>query len=246
MANFVFGRHPVEELLETASSTVAKIYIKKSASRDFVDSIKALAGNTTAHIQLVPEQKLQRLVGQKANHQGIVAEISEIEYAGLGDWLESVDLSTKPFVVVLDRISDVHNTGAIIRSAAASGAVGVIVMAAEQAPINEGVIKASAGAVFKIPIVRGKDAQSTLDALKKKGFWTTGLDQQSDITAWGTKLTVPLAIFVGNEQHGLSKQIKNRCDFLLKFPLAAGIESLNVSVAAALLFYEIVRQREGQ
>lgn len=239
----LYGRHPVEEILRTNPGRVEKIYIRDSAGGG-LSNIIALASENRIPVQRVPGKKLNDLVGA-VNDQGVVALMSSITYAEFADWLDSVEISTNPVILVLDELEDVSNFGAILRTAAASGVDAVLVPKHRQAPVNAAVFKTSAGTAGRVPIVRVVNINQAILTLKDKGFWVAGLDQNARTQLWEQDLTMPLAIIVGSEGKGIRMKTLDHCDFTLKLPMANDVESLNASVSAALICYEVVRQRRA-
>jgi 23S rRNA (guanosine2251-2'-O)-methyltransferase len=241
----VYGRHPVEEALSRHPEQVAKVYLRQGLHGEIVQTLRRLADRHAIPVQIVPDEKLRHLVG-RVNHQGVVAAMSEIGYTDLDAWLDQRkgSMGAAEAVLLLDGIEDPHNMGAILRSAAASGMSAVFVGAEHQAPLSSAVMKASAGTLGRIPVIRGESAAEIANRLKEAGFWLTGLDMRSEQTLWDLDLAEgPMAFVVGNEGRGMRKKTSERCDFLIRIPMSQEIESLNASVSAALMCYEWARQR---
>lgn len=238
----IFGKNPIEEILEKDPKLVVRVYIKEGVE-DFELSalIPYLKKHKIAYIR-VPEKKLNQLVGP-VSHQGFVAEIKEFPLHNLFEIVDALDMDTNPGLLVLDEIQDPHNYGAIIRSAAASGIDAIVVGKNNQAGITGTVFKTSAGALTSIPIIQVANIATTLEQLKERGFWVAGLAMEGDTTYWEQNLSGPMVFVVGNEGKGLRDLTKKRCDYLLSIPMKEGVESLNASVSSALMLYEWRRQK---
>ncbi|HAC14392.1 MAG TPA: 23S rRNA (guanosine(2251)-2'-O)-methyltransferase RlmB [Bacteroidetes bacterium] len=239
--DLLFGRNPVEEALKNHPERVEKIYIRDSGGAG-LKTIIDLASASRIPVQKVPGKKLHDMVGP-VNDQGVVAQMSEIEYLEMDDWLLGVHIETNPMVMVLDELEDVANFGAILRTAAASGVDAVIVPKHRQAPVNSTVYKTSAGTAGMIPIIRVVNINQALITLKEAGFWVVGLDQNAKTTLWQQDLIMPLVVIVGSEGKGIRQHTLKQCDFTVSMPMQNNVESLNASVSAALLCYEVVRQK---
>ncbi len=240
--DYAWGIHPVTEILENNTAPVEKLYIRQGLNSKPVQKLETLASAAKVVVSRVPGRKLMDMVG-KVNDQGVVVLIGGLAYTEFEEWIGNLDKSTLPFVVVLDAIEDVHNFGAILRSAAAAGADAVIVPKHGQAPVSGAVIKASAGTAGKIPLIRVVNINQTLIKLKDEGFWAAGLDAEGDQKMWEVKYDTPFALVVGSEHDGISKKTLEHCDFRVSVPMSNNVESLNASVSAALLLFEVRRQR---
>lgn len=239
---FIYGRHPVLEMLERDPEKMDKIYVRDSLTHASIAQIHQLASQHHIPVQKVPPRKLAELVGS-VNDQGIVAQISPIAYWELREWLDELDLNTKPLVILLDEIEDPHNFGAILRTAAAVQASGVIVPKHRQAPITPAVIKTSAGTAGRVPVVRVVNVNAAIRDLQQAGFWIYALDQTSDTVLWDHAFDTPVALIVGSEGKGIRTKTLELSDFQLNIPMENQVESLNASVSAALVMYEWRRQR---
>jgi 23S rRNA (guanosine2251-2'-O)-methyltransferase len=238
----IYGRNPVEEILQNTPEKVEKIYIKDTAGGG-LSKIIALASENKIPLQRVPGKKLFDLAGP-VNDQGVVAQVSMVTYFELEDWLLQVQLKNNPVVLVMDELEDVANFGAILRTAAAAGIDAVIVPKHRQAPVNATVFKTSAGTAGRIPIIRVTNTNQAILKLKDVGFWVAGLDQDAETSLWQQDLRMPLVAIIGNEGKGIRRKTLDHCDFTLKLPMYNNVESLNASVSAALICYEVVRQRQ--
>ena len=239
---FIYGRKPVEELLQTNPQQVDKVYLKKNVGSGSLSKIADLCSKNRIPVVDVPGTKLFDLVGG-VNDQGVVAAISQVEYIEFEEWLVSVEPDGNTAILLLDEIEDPHNFGAILRTAAASGISAVVVPKHRQAPVNATVFKTSAGTAGRIPIVRAVNLNQAILQLKENRFWIAGLDMDGSSRLWEQKFDVPMAFVIGNEGRGMRKKTGEHCDFLLSIPMHNGVESLNASVSAALVCYEWMRQR---
>lgn len=237
----VIGRQPVLEALRSGQE-INKVLIAKGSRQGSIREIFALAKEQGIVIQEVERTVLDKL-SEGANHQGILAQVADISYLELDELLAKPrDPNWEPFLILLDGIQDPHNLGSIIRSGEAMGIDGVIIPKRRAVPVTSTVMKSSAGAANYVPICRVGNLAATIDILKNAGYWIVGADMAGD-ACFSQDLTGPLALVVGGEGHGLSRLIKDKCDFLSSVPMRGQINSLNASVAAALLMFEVVRQR---
>lgn len=240
--NLVFGIRPIVEAIG-AGRQIEKLYIRKGADGQLMNDLRDLCIRHRIRMQEVPVEKLNRLV--RGNHQGAVAQIAAIEYVQLEDILERVPEDETPLVVVFDGVTDVRNFGAIARSAECAGAHGLIVPLKNAAPVNAEAIRSSAGALTTIPVCRVGSIRNTLRALQNEGFQVVAATEKSRKLLYDADLRRPTAIVMGAEETGISKEVLKLCDEQLAIPLIGHIESLNVSAAAAVMLFEVVRQRIG-
>ncbi|MBT8398859.1 MAG: 23S rRNA (guanosine(2251)-2'-O)-methyltransferase RlmB [Rhodothermia bacterium] len=244
----IAGRNPVMEALSRRGPSVEKVFVQKGTGGAAVSEIRSLAGRHGVPVQYVPRARLDE-IARGLNHQGVAATASPVEYLGLEVLISSLGASidevrtTRPILIVLDRIQDPHNFGAILRSAAGAAVGGIVVSSSNMAPISAATIKASAGTAGAVPIARVSSIAAALTQLKEFGFWVIGLDGQSDQTIWSTDWHRPVAIVVGSEGSGMAPNVSSSCDERVAIPLSAGVESLNASVAAAITMFEAVRAR---
>ena len=234
---FIYGKKPVEEALLTRPKQLDKIFIKNSISSNSYKNLYETASINHVPVVTVPDAKIFSLVG-RVNHQGFVAQMSNIEYTNFFDWVQTQELSKNPAVLLLDGIEDPHNLGAILRTAAAAGIEAVIVPTQNQAPVNATVYKTSAGTAGRIPIIRVHDTSQGFKDLKLAGFSIIGLDGSAKTNIWEADFDKPVAFLIGNEGRGISKNLIKQCDELIKLPMEHNVESLNASVSAALVSYE--------
>lgn len=240
--NLIFGIRPVVEAIE-AGREIEKLYIRKGAEGQLMTELRDLCLRHRVRVQEVPVEKLNWLV--RGNHQGVVAQIAAIAYVQLDDILERVPDDETPLVVVFDGVTDVRNFGAIARSAECAGAHGLIAPLKNSAPVNAEAIRASAGALTTIPVCRVGSIRNTLKTLQAEGFQVVAATEKSRKLLYDADLRRPTALVMGAEETGISKEVLKLCDERLAIPLIGRIESLNVSAAAAVMLFEVVRQRIG-
>jgi len=235
------GRNPVTEALRS-DAQIDTILISKEAAQGSMSKIIELAKEKDVRVKNVDKATLDRLSENK-RHQGVIAEAMEYEYKEVDDILDyAAKKGEKPFIVILDEITDVHNLGAIIRSAECMGAHGVIIPKRRAAQINGVVAKSSAGAIEYLPVARVTNISRTLEVLKGKGLWIYGADMEGKNVS-DEKFDAPVGLVIGSEGSGIGKLIKEKCDCLVKIPMKGSINSLNASCAASVIIYEIMKQR---
>ena len=240
--NQLEGRNAILEALRNGRDMEKLLEIKASAEGT-IKRIIAQASKKGVVIQEVSRQKLDEL-SQTKNHQGVIAIVSAHNYATVGDILENAKSKGEPpFIVVLDGITDPHNLGAIIRSAECAGAHGVIIPKHRSVGLNATVGKTSAGAIEYMPVARVTNIVKTMEQLKKEGLWFACADMKG-LDYFDTNMKGAIGIVIGSEGDGVSRLVKENCDFTVAIPMYGKIASLNASVAAGLLLYEVVRQRK--
>lgn len=239
---YIYGKKPVEEILQSRTTEVEKVFIKNTISPNSYQHISEIAEDNQIPVVKVPVQKISNLVG-RVNDQGFVALLSQIKYLKFFEWFETLEMDTKPAVLLLDGIEDPHNMGAIIRSATAAGISAIIIPMQNQTPINATVFKTSAGTAGLIPVIRVHDTNQGYKDLKLAGFSIVGLHGNAQKTFWNTTFDAPTAFLIGNEGKGINKKLISGCDEVVNFPMENNVESLNASVSAALICYEWKRQR---
>lgn len=239
MDEYIVGRNAVREALK-GKRTLQRILVSDEPARGALLEIIGMARDAGIEVRRTPIQQLNKY-GKNTPHQGVVAVVSQVAFTSLDEVLLSAE--PNPLLVILDGIEDTHNVGAIIRTAECAGATAVIIPKRHGAPINETVAKTSAGAIEHIPIVQIGNVVQTLKYLKEKGFWVLGAHMEGEGLLYDTDMTVPTVLVIGNEAKGISRLVKETCDFLVRIPMYGQLNSLNASVAAALLLYEAVRQR---
>lgn len=244
MANdlLVFGVRPVLEAIESGKG-IDRIYIKKESESPLIDKITTLCKEQKITVQYVPIEKLNRLT--RNNHQGVIAQISAVEYMEITDIAEAVERKKTPaLIVVLDSVTDVRNFGAIARSAECAGADALVVSLKNSAPVNGEAIKSSAGALNLIPVCRVGSIRNALKYFQTCGMQLVAATEKSDKLLYEADLTKDTVIIMGSEDKGISKEVLKMCDEQLSIPLEGSIGSLNVSAAAAVMLFEAVRQRK--
>lgn len=238
---YIYGRNTVSEALEAKNKQVEKIFIRKSLTDSNIKSILDVASAKRVPVSHVPGRKLYNLVG-KVNDQGMVALMSAVKYANFGEWLDNVDTSAYPAVLLLNEIEDPGNLGAILRTAAAAGIEAVLVPKHRQAPVSPAVYKASAGTAGRIPVVRVGNLNQAILKLKDEEFWIAGLDMEGNQQLKELEVDRPLAFVIGNEGRGIREKTLEHCDYKFKIPMQNDVESLNASVSAGLVCYEWQRK----
>ncbi|HEU6166481.1 23S rRNA (guanosine(2251)-2'-O)-methyltransferase RlmB [Granulicatella sp. 20925_1_45] len=241
VVDFVFGRHAVVEALQTPDR-VNRVFIQEGTSGRDAAKVIELAREKGIQVQTVPKTKIEDLVGN-AVHQGLVASIAAYEYADLEDvFKKAEEKGEDPFIVILDGVEDPHNLGSILRTADATGVHGIIIPKRRSASLTATVAKASTGAIEHVPVVRVTNLTQTIEQLKARGIWVFGTDMNgTDYRKWNT--SGPLAIVMGNEGKGVSRIVKESVDEMVTIPMVGHVQSLNASVASALMMYEVFRNR---
>jgi 23S rRNA (guanosine2251-2'-O)-methyltransferase len=238
----IAGKHPVLEALKSGRE-LNKIWIADGAQKSLTQPITAEAKKLGIVVQFVDKRKLDSLVPGVA-HQGVVAQAAAYAYVEVEELLERAQkLGEMPFLLLLDEIEDPHNLGSILRTAECTGVHGVIIPKRRAAGLTATVLKTSAGAAEHVPVARVTNLAQTIDKLKEAGVWVAGTDLAASQSVYKMKFDMPLAIVIGNESKGMGRLIKDKCDFLVKLPMLGQLNSLNASVAAGVLMYEVVRQR---
>ncbi|MEB3103637.1 23S rRNA (guanosine(2251)-2'-O)-methyltransferase RlmB [Ferviditalea candida] len=241
---YIAGRHPVLEAFRSGRA-VHKVWIAEQSQKNTMHPIVEEAKNAGAVVQFADRRKLDQLV-PGIQHQGVVAQAAAHEYVDLEDIVaEAKRKNEMPFLCLLDEIEDPHNLGSILRTADCTGVHGVVIPKRRSVGLTATVSKTSAGAVEYVPVARVTNLAQTIDRLKEWGIWIAGADAEAEQDVYGLDLSLPLALVIGNENKGISRLIKEKCDFLVKLPMQGRINSLNASVAAGVLMYEVVRQRKN-
>ncbi len=240
----IVGRKPVLEALKSHMNIKKIVHVLNIDNKQLQD-IFYYADERAITIEAVPKKEFQKIVGQEFHHsQGIAAIAENFRYAELDDiFIRARDRKEKPFIVLLDEIEDPQNLGALIRTAECSGAHGVIIPLHRSAAVTPAVMKASAGAVAHLPIVRVTNLVTTIKELKEQNIWIVGTDAKAPLLFNTIDYTDAVAIVIGNEGHGIRRLVLEHCDFVVTIPLYGQIPSLNASVAGGLMFYEVARTR---
>ena len=240
--DLIEGRNAVIEALR-AGRTIDKIYIAKGDVDQTLGHIASKARSAGVVVVEADRRKLDAM-SQTQAHQGVIALCAVKEYCTVADILAIAQArGDPPFVIVCDEISDPHNLGAIIRSAECAGAHGVIIPKRRSAGLTAVVDKTSAGAVEHVAIARVPNLSAAIGELKKSGLWVYGAAAEGASPMWQTDLTGPVCLVIGSEGDGIGRLVRENCDFLVSIPLKGQISSLNASAAAAVLMYEVLRQR---
>lgn len=240
----IYGINPVHEAI-VSGKTINKLYGSKGSKEVYeILKLAKTKGIVTVESDKIKLDKMVTKEGEKLkNSQGIVASVTDYEYYEIEDILEyAKSKDEKPFVVVLDKIEDPHNLGAIIRSAECMGVHGIIIQKRNACQITDIVEKTAAGAVNYMRVARVTNITRAIEELKNAGLWIYGLDMEGATTIYETDLTGSIGIVVGNEGEGLSRLVRESCDGIIKIPMVGQTESLNASVSAAITIYEIKRQ----
>ena len=235
------GRNAVIEAFR-AGKTVDKLFVLEHCKEGSMNTVLREAKKHDTIINYVKKERLDQM-SETGKHQGVIAYIAAFEYATVDDILKKAeDKGEPPFVVILDDIEDPHNLGAIIRTANLAGAHGVIIPKHRAAGLTATAVKASVGAVSYTPVAKVTNISKTIEELKDKGLWFVCADM-GGTTMYDLDLKGPIGLVVGNEGKGVSRLVKEKCDFIASIPMFGDIDSLNASVATGVLAYEIVRQR---
>lgn len=239
----IAGKNPVLEALR-AGREINKVWIAEGVKKTGVEELLDLARERGVLVQFVPKQKIDKLA---ENHQGIVASVAAYDYAELDDLFAAAKAKNEdPFFLILDELEDPHNLGSIMRTADAIGVHGIIIPKRRAVGLTAVVAKASTGAIEHVPVVRVTNLAQTVDELKERGIWIAGTDAKGSADYRKMDATLPLAIIIGSEGKGMARLLKDKCDFLYHLPMIGHVTSLNASVAAALLMYEVYRKRNEQ
>jgi 23S rRNA (guanosine2251-2'-O)-methyltransferase len=241
--NVVEGRNPVIEVLKS-NRTLEKLYVAKGNVEGSIKVILSMAKEKGYVISEVDKRKLDEM-STTGSHQGVIAIVSPYTYSSIDEILEyAKQKGEDPFIIILDEIEDPHNLGSIVRSANVCGAHGVIIPKRRSALVTATVIKSSAGAVEHTKIAKVTNINQTIEELKKKGVWVAGTDMNGEV-CYKANLKGPMAIVIGSEGKGISKLVRENCDLIISIPMKGEINSLNASVAAGIVMYEGMRQRES-
>ena len=236
------GRNAVLELLETGKD-INKIFIANGEKHGSINKIISIAKERRVVIVEVDRAKLNQMA-MSDNHQGVIAIVPPFDYCEVEDIISlAKQRNEKPFILILDGIEDPHNLGSIIRTAETAGVHGIIIPKRRAATVNSTVYKVSAGAVEHMNIARVNNLNETIKYLKDNDIWVCGTDMDAKNYYYNEKFDGPIAIVIGSEGFGMSRLVKDNCDFLVKIPMKGKITSLNASVSAGIVMYEVVKQR---
>lgn len=243
MEDRIIGRNPVMEAIKSGRE-IDKIIVKKGEQEGSLIPIIKKAKSMKIPVIEAEKAKLDT-ISEGGNHQGVVAYVAAHTYVDVKDILDNAQKKGHdPFIIILDKITDPHNFGSILRTANCAGADGVIVPKRGGVGLSDVVAKTSAGAIEYTPVAKVTNIAQTIDRLKKEGVWVVGAEAEGEVM-YKNNLKGAMALVVGSEGEGISRLVKEKCDFLCKIPMYGNINSLNASVAAAIMMYEIVRQREN-
>ncbi|MBO9131074.1 23S rRNA (guanosine(2251)-2'-O)-methyltransferase RlmB [Bacillus sp. 165] len=238
---YIIGRNPVMEAIRSGRD-INKIWVAEGSAKGQIQTLLQLAKEKGVIVQFSPKKKLDQLA--EGNHQGVIAQVAAYQYAELDDLFSLAQKrNEEPFFLLLDEIEDPHNLGSIMRTADASGAHGIIIPKRRAVGLTATVAKASTGAIEYIPVVRVTNLARTIEELKERGVWIAGTDAKGKDDYRNLDGTMPIALVIGSEGKGISRLITEKCDFLVRLPMAGKVTSLNASVAASLLMYEVYRKR---
>ena len=235
------GRNSVLEAIK-AGRTIDKVFIQDGLRDGSISNIISKLKGSGTSISFVKKQRLDAM-SETGHHQGIIAQTASYEYSEIDDiFALAKKRNEPPFIIILDEIEDPHNLGAIIRTANVCGAHGVIIPKHHASGLTATVVRASAGAINFTPVVKVTNISKTIDELKQRGLWFACADMDGD-PMYKCNLTGSIGLVIGNEGSGVSRLVKEKCDYIVSIPMKGEIDSLNASVAGGILAYEIVRQR---
>jgi len=237
----IYGIHPLELAL-AHGTPIEKVLVQQGLQSEALRNLKKSLEHAEVPCIVVPREKLDRLT--RSNHQGLIALISPVAFQSLDEIIRrTYEAGREPFFILLDRVTDVRNFGAICRTAACAGVDAVIIPARGAAQIGGDAVKTSAGALFSLPVCRSNNLKITLDELKLSGIQIVGISEKGKDSLFNASLKGPVCLILGSEEDGISGEYLRKCDQQLAIPMAGDTGSLNVSVAAALALYEVLRQR---
>ncbi len=245
MRELLYGRQPVREMLRAKRRQAFKVLLARSVKpTGIVVEILRLAEQAGVPVQLVNRQELDKLGGE-VNHQGLAAEVSGYPYVDLRDLLDMArEENTRPFLLLLDHIQDPQNLGSLLRSAEAVGVHGAVLPGRRAAGVTPAAVRSSAGAVEHLKVAQVSNLVQAMQFLKAEGVWLAGLEAIKGAQLYTqAELSGPLGLVIGSEGRGLSRLVRDTCDYLIKLPMVGEVESLNASAAGAVALYEAYRQR---
>jgi 23S rRNA (guanosine2251-2'-O)-methyltransferase len=244
MSEKIYGRKPVLEAIRSGHRAVTHVYLLQGSRDGVLDQIESHAKARGIPVKLETRHRMDTLAGND-NHQGVIAVAENYQYADLQDLLDIARDKNEPaFILLLDEIEDPQNLGAILRSADAAGVHGVVIPKHRAADVTAAVVKASAGAAEHVNTVKITNLNETIRMLKEANVWVVGTDGEAEKNFYDYDYRQPVALIIGNEGNGLRRLVRENCDELVKIPMAGKMSSLNASVAAALVLFEVTRQRK--
>lgn len=233
---YVYGKNVIKALIDN-NKKINKVYLSDNFNdSSLLDSIN----NLNVEIKTLPKQELDKI--EKGNHQGIIALTDDYKYVSENEMLSN--MSENPFVVILDHLEDPHNFGAIIRTCEAAGVDYIIIPKDRSVGVTSTVVKTSVGAIYNVNIVMVTNLNNTIKKLKEKGLWIVGTDMVNSTLYDEIDYKVPIGIIIGNEGSGMKSLVGKNCDFIARIPMIGKVNSLNASVAAGIMIYEVLRQRK--
>lgn len=236
---FIYGKNTVLESIKN-NKKIKQIYTSTKNS-DELNQLKRLAKEKRLIINYLNQKEMNEKFGK--NSQGLVAEIEDYKYTELNDLLKKVKNKENAAIAILDGLEDPHNLGAILRTADATGIDGVIIPKNRSVSLNSTVAKVSTGAIEHVPVVQVSNLVQAINKLKDEGFWIYGLDMDGSVEYTKEKFTGKISVVIGSEGFGISRLVKENCDFNVHIPMFGHVTSLNASVSASIIFYEILRNR---
>ncbi|MBA2176907.1 23S rRNA (guanosine(2251)-2'-O)-methyltransferase RlmB [Halobacillus locisalis] len=238
---WIIGKNPVQEALRSGRA-INKVWVSDQLQHQAVKKLEQLAKENGVNVQKVPKKKIDQLVD--GNHQGVVASVAAYEYSDIEDlFAKAEEKGEAPFFIICDEIEDPHNLGSILRTADAAGAHGVIIPKRRSVSLTATVAKTSTGAIEYIPVARVTNLARTIDELKERFVWVVGTDAEGTEDYRQLDGGMAIALVIGSEGRGMSRLTKDKCDWTVSLPMAGQVTSLNASVAASLLMYEVYRKR---
>lgn len=242
--NIIFGIHPVIEALKSGKEIDRILLQSTLGSHETIRELKKIAREVDIPIQYVPIEKLNKVTFK--NHQGVIAYISEITYQPLQNILPAIfEKAEDPLILILDRITDVRNFGAIARTAECAGVHAIVIPVRGSARINMDAVKTSAGALYNIPVCREENLKDAIDLIKSSGIEIISCTEKGEKEYYNADYTKPLAIILGSEEDGISAEYLKKSDTTVYIPMAGNTASLNVSVASGVILFEALKQRKG-
>lgn len=244
----VIGKNPILEILKTTPKELNKIILLKTLKPEpKLKEIVKLAENNGIPKLFMNKYEFANYFDRKNKNdgisQGVIGFIKDFQYNSLPDIFDGLKNVKHPLILILDEITDPHNFGAIIRSAVCLGADAIVIPRHNSAEVNHTVIKTSSGAVKYIPIAKETNLANTIKYLKQNGYWIVGTDLKCEKTLFEIDLRMPIGLIIGSEGYGIRNNLRNACDFLIRIPMTGKLDSLNASVSAGVLMYEIFRQK---
>ncbi len=235
---YVYGKNVAKELINNKRNIISAYLSKNMMGSEIEKDLK----NINTKITYLDKYEMDKM--ESGNHQGVILQIPDFKYLNINDMINN--MPKNPFIVILDHLEDPHNFGAIIRTCEASGVDYILIPKNRSVRVNSTVMKTSVGALDNVKIVEVTNINATIKTLKKLGIWIVGTDMENSISYNKIDYTVPVALIIGSEGFGISNLVSKNCDFIASIPMYGKINSLNASVAAGIMIYEVVRQRLGE